>query len=231
MGYALLYNVKKENLGNQVFEQLKEMIFNGEFPPGERIIESEVADSIGISRTPVREALHKLEAERFIIHLPKGGYVVKGMSLSEIKEIFDIRVILESFAGFLAAKRCNDKEILPLEKKLEEFEKYLIKNDLKELTRVNTEFHELLYALSRSPRLVKMIHNLRDDIYSLRKIILNSVDMAHLSNKDHREIIKAIKKKEAKKTENLVRDHVLRGKEFVINEIRKGNANVNQYYF
>jgi len=78
---------------------------------------------------------------------------------------------------------------------------------------------------------VKMIHNLRDEIYFLRKIILHSVDMARLSNKDHREIIKAIKKREAKKVERLVRDHILRGKEFVINEMRKGNVIVNHHYF
>ena len=222
MGYALLYNVKKENLGNQVFEQLKEMIFKGELAPGKRIIESEVADSIGISRTPVREALHKLEAERLLMHLPKGGYVVKGMSLSEIQETFDIRIILESFAGFLAAKRCNDKEILPLEKKLEEFEKYLIKNDLKELTRVNTEFHELLYALSKSPKLIKMINNLRDEIFLLREILLDSMKMASLSHDDHKEMIKAIKNREAKKVERLIKEHILRGEDFVIKEMKKG---------
>jgi DNA-binding GntR family transcriptional regulator len=114
---------------------------------------------------------------------------------------------------------------------MEEFQRYLDKHDLKELPRINTEFHELLYALSRSPRLVKMIHNLRDEIYFLRKIILHSADMARLSNKDHGEIIKAIKKREAKKVERLVRDHILRGKEFVINEMRKGNTDINQYYF
>ena len=222
MGYALLYNVKKENLGNQVFEQLKEMIFKGELAPGKRIIESEVADSIGISRTPVREALHKLEAERLLMHLPKGGYVVKGMSLSEIQETFDIRIILESFAGFLAAKRCNDKEILPLEKKLEEFEKYLAENDYKELTRVNTEFHELLYALSKSPKLIKMINNLRDEIFLLREILLDSMEMASLSHDDHKEMIKAIKNREAKKVERLIKEHILRGEDFVIKEMKKG---------
>jgi DNA-binding GntR family transcriptional regulator len=76
-----------------------------------------------------------------------------------------------------------------------------------------------------------MIHNLREEIYFLRKIILNSEDMAQLSNKDHREIIKAIKKREAKKVERLVREHILRGKKFVINEIRKGNVSINHCYF
>jgi len=213
--------VKKENFGDQVFEQLKKMILDGVFRPGNRIIESEVAESIGISRTPVREALHKLEAERLIVRLPKGGYVVKGMSMGEIEEIFDIRVILESFAGYLAAERWNDNEIAPLEDKLEEFEKYLMINDLKELTRLNTEFHELLYALSKSPKLIEMINNLRDEIFLLREILLESMKMGTLSHNDHKEIIKAIKNREAKTVERLLKEHILRGKDFVIMEMKK----------
>jgi DNA-binding GntR family transcriptional regulator len=224
-------SLKRENLSYQVFEQIKEMIVRGEIPAGKRMIESEIAESMGISRTPVREAVHKLEAEGLLKPLPKGGYVVRGLDICDIEETFEIRSILESFASYLAAQRHSNKEIVPLEEKIEEFQGYLDKHDLKELARINTEFHELLYALSRSPRLVKMIHNLRDEIYFLRKIILHSVDMAHLSNNDHKEIIKAIKRREAKKVERLVRDHILRGKEFVINEIRKGTIDVNQYYF
>jgi len=224
-------SLKRENLGNQVFEQVKEMIVRGEIPAGKRMIESEIAESMGISRTPVREAVHKLGAEGLLKPLPRGGYVVRGLALPDIEETFEIRSILESFAAYLAANRHSSKEILPLEKKMEEFQRYLDRDDLKELTRINTEFHELLYALSRSQKLIKMIHDLRDEIYFLRKMILNSVDMARLSNKDHREIIKAIKKREDKKVEKLVRDHILRGKEFVINEIRKGNVSINHHSF
>jgi len=224
-------SLKRENLGNQVFEQVKEMIVRGEIPAGKRMIESEIAESMGISRTPVREAVHKLGAEGLLKPLPRGGYVVRGLDISDIEETFEIRSILESFAAYLAANRHSYEEILPLEEKIEEFQRNLDRNDLKELAQVNTEFHELLYALSRSQRLIKMIYNLRDEIYFLRKIILNSVDMARLSNKDHREIIKAIKKREAKKAETLVRDHILRGKEFVINEIRKGNVSINHHSF
>jgi len=226
-----LSTLKKENLGNQVFEQVKEIIVRGEIPAGKRMIESEIAASMGISRTPVREAVHKLEAEGFLRALPKGGYVVRGLSLSDIEETFDIRSILESFAAYLAAIRYRDEELLPLDDKIEEFQRHLDRQDLKELTSINTDFHELLYALSRSPRLIKMIHGLRDEIFLLRKVILNSEEMAYLSNKDHKEIIKAIRKREAKKVEMLVREHILRGKEFVLNEIKKGNLGINQYSF
>lgn len=215
--------LKKENLGNQVFERVKGMILRGEIPAGKRIIESDIANFMGISRTPVREAVHKLEAEGFLNALSKGGYVVRGLSLSDIEETFDIRSILESFAAHLAAIRYTDEELLPLNDKIEEFQRHLDRHNLKELARINTDFHELLYALSRSPRLIRMIHGLRDEIFLLREVILHSEEMARLSNKDHKEIIRAIRKREVKKVEMLVREHILRGKEFVLNEIKKGN--------
>ena len=218
--------LKKENLGNQVFEQFKGMILSGEFPPGKRVVESEIATSMGISRTPVREALHKLKAERLLKPLPKGGYAVRGLSLSDIEETFDIRIVLESFAGCLAAKRHEKQDLDPLEEKLMEFERNLAENNLKELTRINTEFHEILYDLSKSPRLIKMINDLRDEIFLLRNILLKSKDMARLSNKDHKAMIMAIKKREASEVERLIREHLIRGKEFVVNKIKKGDLNI-----
>jgi DNA-binding GntR family transcriptional regulator len=218
--------LKKENLGGQVFEQIKGMILRGEILPGRRMIESEIASLMGISRTPVREAVHKLEAEGLLTPLPKGGYVVRGLTLSDIEDTFDIRSILESFAGYLAATRHTEDELIPLEVKIDEFQRYLNRGDLKRLAMVNTEFHEVLYAMSKSPRLIKMIHGLRDEIYFLRKIILNSEKMAHLSNKDHREIVESIKNRKAKRVEMLLREHISRGKEFVLHEIKKGSVSI-----
>jgi DNA-binding GntR family transcriptional regulator len=80
--------------------------------------------------------------------------------------------------------------------------------------------------MSKSPRLIKMIHGLRDEIYFLRKIILNSETMARLSNKDHREIVESIKNREAEKVEMLLREHISRGKEFVLDEIKKGSVSI-----
>jgi len=226
-----LGSIKRERLGTQVFEQVKGMILRGEIPPGRRIIENEVADSMGISRTPVREAVQRLAAEGFLNTLPKGGYAVRGLTVSGVEETFDIRSTLESFAAFLAAKRFTDEELLPLEEKIDEFQRCLDGNDLSKLTRINTDFHDLLYALSRSPRLIKMIHDLRDDIFLLRKVILNSADMARLSNKDHQEMIKAMEKRDSAKVERLVKKHILRGKEYILQAVSKRDPNVTQYFF
>jgi DNA-binding GntR family transcriptional regulator len=225
-GPALIRPLKKENLGSQVFEQLKGMILRGEISPGRRMIESDIALSMGISRTPVREAVHKLEAEGLLMPLSKGGYAVRGLTISDIEDTFDIRSILESFAGYLAAKRHTEGEMVALEMKIDEFQRYLDRGDLKRLSAVNTEFHEALYALSRSHRLIKMINGLKDEIEFLRNIILNSEEMARLSNRDHREIVEAIKQRDAGKVERQLKEHILRGKEFVLNEIKKGTVSI-----
>jgi DNA-binding GntR family transcriptional regulator len=226
-----LGNIKRESLGTQVFEKVKGMILRGEIPPGIRIIENELADSMGISRTPVREAVHRLAAEGFVNTLPKGGYAVRGLTVSGVEETFNIRSTLESFAAFLAAKRFTDEELVPLEEKIDEFQRCLDGNDLSKLTHINTEFHDLLYALSRSPRLIKIIDDLRDDIFLLRKVMLNSADMARLSNKDHREMIKAMKKRDSGKVEELVKKHILRGKKYFLEKVSKGDPSVTKYFF
>ncbi len=202
------------------------MILRGEIRPGRRIVENEIALSMGISRTPVREAVHKLEAEGLLTPLSRGGYAVRGLTVSDIEDTFDIRSILESFAGYLAATRHSEGELITLELKIDEFQRYLDRGDLKRLSAVNTEFHEALYELSRSHRLIKMIHGLKDEIHFLRNIILNSEEMARLSNRDHREIVEAIRQRDAKKVERQLKEHIVRGKEFVLNEIKKGTVSI-----
>ena len=96
------------------------------------------------------------------------------MSLSreDIEETFGIRCVLESYAGGLAARKHREDELEPLEEKIRAFKTCLKKGNVDYLPRINTEFHNLLYALSRSPKLIKMINDLRDDIFRFRKILL-----------------------------------------------------------
>jgi len=147
--------------------------------------------------------------------------IVRGIPDFEPLAVDKVRYVGQEVAAVAA-----EDELIALEVKIDEFQRYLDRGDLRRLATVNTEFHEALYELSRSPRLIKMIHGLRDEIYFLRKIILNSEEMARLSNKDHREIVEAIKKREAKKVERQLREHIVRGKDFVLNEIKKGNVSI-----
>jgi DNA-binding GntR family transcriptional regulator len=201
----------RKSLGEHVFDSLKQAIIRGNMSPGEWLVESHIADTLGISRTPVREAIHKLEREGLIERQPRGGFTVLGLTRDDIEETFGIRAVLEGYAARLAALKHQEKELVPLKRKIEEFEKCLEKKQTDNLTRINTEFHELLYALSKSPKLVHMINGLTDQIYRFRQIILKETKMAKISNDDHKQMLDFIRKRDADGVEALVRDHIARG--------------------
>ncbi|MFO7984313.1 MAG: GntR family transcriptional regulator [Desulfatiglandaceae bacterium] len=208
----------RQSLGQSVYEKLKFAIVQGDFDPGSRVVESRVADALGISRTPVREAIHKLEREGLLHQDPKGGFFVKGLTRADIEETFGIRSVLESYAAKLAARRYLKDELNPLEEKIGAYQVCLDRGNLEALPSINTEFHDLLYGLSRSPKLIKMINDLREQIYRFRLVILKIFPMAQLSNQDHRLMLKAIKDRDAEGVERLTRAHILRGQEIVLKE-------------
>lgn len=210
---------ERKPLGHYVFENLKHAIVRGDFSPGNRLVESRIAEAMGISRTPVREAIHKLEREGLIKKLPQGGFYVLNLSREEVEETFGIRSVLESYAARLAATKHKKEELEPLEEKIEEFQYHLNRGEIEALPQINTEFHALLYAMSRSPRLIKMINDLKDQIYRFRRIILKIEMMAKTSNDDHRQMLSAMKKRDADRVEMLVKQHILRGQKIVLKEL------------
>ncbi|MCD6304824.1 MAG: GntR family transcriptional regulator [Deltaproteobacteria bacterium] len=209
---------ERRSLGQGVYERLKQAIIQGDLGPGSRVVESRLAGIFGISRTPVREAIHKLEREGLLRQETNRGFFVEGLGRSDIEETFGIRSILESYAARLAALRHEEGELHPLEAKLMVYQEHLDQGDLGSLPQINTEFHDLLYGLSRSPRLIKMINDLRDHIYRYRVVILKVREMAELSHADHRHMLGAMKDRDADRVERLVKDHLLRGQEIVLKE-------------
>jgi len=209
---------ERRSLGQGVYERLKQAIIQGDLGPGSRVVESRLAGVLGISRTPVREAIHKLEREGLLRQDANRGFFVEGLGRSDIEETFGIRSVLESYAARLAAVRHEEGELQPLEAKLKAYQEHLDEGDLGSLPQINTEFHDLLYGLSRSPRLIKMINDLRDHIYRYRVVILKVREMAELSHADHRHMLAAMKHRDADEVERLVKDHLLRGQEIVLKE-------------
>jgi len=209
----------RKPLGQHVFEKLKQAIIRGDLAPGDRIVEIQVAEALDISRTPVREAIHKLEREGLLKKLPKAGFTVMSLSREDIEETFGIRSVLESYAAGLAALKHREDELTPLEEKIREFKTCLRKAEVDDLPRINTEFHNLLYALSRSPKLIKMINDLRDQIFRFRKILLKMDHMPEASNEDHRKMLLAIRDRDVAKVEELVREHISRGRKTVLKAI------------
>jgi len=215
---------ERKSLGQYVFESLKQAIVRGDIAPGDWLVESHIAEVLGISRTPVREAIHKLERERLIERQPRGGFTVLGLNRDDIEETFGIRSVLEGYAARLATIKHQQKELKPLEEKIEEFQNCLVKKRMDALPGVNTEFHDLLYALSKSPRLIHMIAGLRDQIFRFRQMILKDDQKAKISNEDHKQMLNSMRKRDAERVEKLVRDHILSGQELVLKEFDRDRS-------
>ena len=212
---------ERRSLGQSVYENLKEAIVEGTLVSESRVVETRLAEALGISRTPVREAMHKLEREGLLRQDPKGGFYVIGLTRADIEEAFGIRSVLESYAARLATIRHQEGELAPLEEKLADYEVCLEQGRVDKLPSINTDFHDLLYGLSRSPKLVKMINDIRVQIFRFRQVILKIEAMARVSNRDHRLMMVAIRARQTDRVEQLVREHILRGQDIVLREFDK----------
>ncbi len=218
-----------KSLREQVYKRLKDNILTGVLEAQTRLVEEKIAAQLGTSRTPVREAIQKLEKEGLIYKLPKGGFAVRSITEEDLEEVFEIRSMLEGYAGYLATLRITDEELSILEEIVRRGEERLEKGDLEALVPLNTEFHERLYKASKSRILCSLINDLRDFIYRFRVIIFKYPNLAEISLRDHREMIELMRLKKGKKVEALIKKHILRGKKLIKEKIReegkiKGNG-------
>lgn len=216
---------RRKSLGQHVYQDLRQAILRGEIFSGSRLVENRIAEAMGISRTPVREAIHKLEREGLIVQRQTGGFAVIGINRKDIEEIFGIRSALESYAAGLAALRHEPGELTPLDNKINDFQNYLNEGRLDKLVKINTEFHQLLYALSGNTRLIRMIGTLQDQFHRFRKIILEKASLAQASNEDHRQMLVYIRRRDVEETESLVKKHILKGQQAVLADFDKVDNN------
>jgi len=213
---------KKKSLREEVYESLRKSILHGKLKAGQRLIEEQLADQIGISRTPVREAFHKLERDDLVVRLPKGGFAVREFSKEDVEEIFGIRSALESYASYLATLHITSDKLSLLEKKIEESEKALDNGDDEKVIQLHTDFHDILYKSCKSKKLIEMIDNFHDYFYGYRSALLQSSTGFKNSIVDHRRILEAMIKKNPRLVERLARNHLERGKNLVLKEIKEG---------
>lgn len=191
-----------------VFESLREAIISGQLRPGERMMEIQLAEEMGVSRTPVREAIRKLELEGLVVMIPRKGAYVAGLSMKDIADVFEIRGALEGLAAQLAAERITENE-------LEEMERYLVKiseeieiGDINRVVETDTDFHTLLYKASRNNRLVQIISNLREQIQRFRTTSLSYPGRMKIALEEHRKIVEAISARDVELARNLAQEHI-----------------------
>lgn len=213
---------RSSTIREELFNILRKRILTGEAPPGTRLIESKLAEDIGTSRTPVREALHSLERENLLKSIPRVGYVVREISDEEVEEIIEIRVVLETLAAKWAAARITKPQLKRLEKILEVTNRCVQRKETSGVVELDTEFHEIICKASGSKRIVEMGQTLRDHMLRFRMISLRVPEIAGRANEGHGKIVEAIKKEDFKAIEAAVRYHMDFTKRDIIYTIREG---------
>lgn len=189
-----------------VFETLRDAIITGQLKPGERLMEVQLAEELGVSRTPVREAIRKLELEGLVVMVPRKGAYVADISTKDVAEVFEIRAALESLAAGLAAERITQEELEELHRILETESTENL--DLETLIEVDTAFHEVIYKASRNERLVQIISNLREQIQRFRSITLAKPGRMKDVLKEHKQIVEAISQGDVALARQLAQQHI-----------------------
>ena len=212
---------KKGPLRDHVYTSIKNAIITAQRAPNERLIEETIAADMGTSRTPVREALQKLEKEGLIFRRPQTGFVVKGVAEEEVEDILDLQCVLEGHAGRLAASRITEDELRSLNDLISRQEDCLMNSDTETFIRLDGEFHDALHRAAKNARLYDLVQGLRDSIDRYRVIVFRSQAGLHLSVKDHKEMVSLMRTKNGRKIEKLIRTHLIRGKSIIKKTIRR----------
>ena len=191
-----------------VCETLRDAIRRGVLKPGERLMEIQLAEELGVSRTPVREAIRKLELEGYVIMMPRRGTYVANLSIRDVNEVFEIRTSLESLASGLAAERITDEELDHLQRLLVQIGMYIEQGDIEKIVEVDTEFHGLLYQASRNQRLIGIISNLREQLTQFRKTSMSFPGRLKATLEEHRAIVDAIAQGDVKAAQTAAEHHM-----------------------
>lgn len=191
-----------------VFESLRDAIMAGKLKPGERLMEIQLAEDLGVSRTPVREAIRKLELEGFVVMIPRKGAYVAGISMKDIADVFEIRGALEGLAASLAAERATEEEIEEMERELVRISDCIEQDDLGALVQVDTDFHAILFRASRNDRLIQILSHLREQIQRFRTASLARPGRNRIALDEHKEIVEALSKRDPDLSRARAMEHI-----------------------
>lgn len=207
-------------LRDVVFENLREAIVEGRLQPGQRLMEVQLAEQLGVSRTPVREAIRKLELEGLVIMLPRKGAYVANMSLKDMIDVLEIRATLEGLAASLAAERISDEDLNKLRKISEEFKESLLnKSNLEEILKKDVEFHECIFNAAKNSKLTQLINSLWEQVYRFRVTYVSNYDTSVSLIEEHAQILDALVKGDSELAKKYAIDHIEKAEAFIINTI------------
>lgn len=195
-------------LRDVVFNTLRQAILKGELEPGERLMEIQLADRLGVSRTPVREAIRKLELEGLVLMIPRKGAEVAKISEKNLRDVLEVRRSLEELAIELACQRMTEEDFEALEKAQEAFQLAVEAGDSMNIAETDEHYHDIIYNGTGNIRLVQILNNLREQMYRYRLEYIKDAEKRQILLAEHNRILKAVKARQVADAKVAIREHI-----------------------
>lgn len=196
-------------LRDVVFNTLREAILKGELKPGERLMELQLASKLGVSRTPIREAIRMLEQEGLAVTIPRKGAEVAKMTEKDMEDVLQVREALDELAAAIACEEITKEELEELKHTMHEFEEYTKTGDVKRIAEADVRFHDIIYQATDNPKLVSMLSNLREQMYRYRLEYIKDEKNYPTLIKEHSEIVEGLSNKDKARVTAAMHMHVV----------------------
>lgn len=196
------------SLRSRIYDKLRNDILNGVYEPGDSLIEMKLAEELGVSRTPVREAIRQLELEGLVKSIPNKGVVVEGVTEQDINDIYEIRKLIEGLAARWATEKMTKDKLKDLKDTLDLMEFYTLKGETDKISVMDTKFHDIIFQACDSKPLRSVLTNLHHFIQRARLVSIGVSGRAQNALKEHQKIYEAIYNKDANAAEKAVQKHI-----------------------
>lgn len=204
-----------------VFNTLRDAILKGELEPGEHLMEVQLAGKLGVSRTPIREAIRQLQAEGLVVMTPRKGAVVAEITKEDLTDVLEVRKTLEKFAVELACININDEELKSLHQCHEIFKAALEQKDLTDIANKDEGFHDVIYSATRNKRLIQILNNLREQIYRYRLEYIKDDEKWFTLIDEHDKLIRAIEEKDVETAKEVIEAHINNQEQTILENLKK----------
>ncbi len=205
-------------------EMIRQAIVDGRLAPGQRLTEERLARELGISRTPVREALKVLQSEGLVDAAPNRSATVRAYEPGDLEDIYQLRALLEGYAARRAAGRLSEEKLLALRASCERFEAMSPADDLREVVRENFVFHNTILEAAGSTRLSGMVRQVVELPLVYKSYVWYSPEQARISQHYHRQITRALERRDAERAELVMKEHVLEARDVLIAHVEEVRA-------
>ncbi len=212
-------------LRDVVFNTLRQAILTGELKPGERLMEIHLANRLGVSRTPIREAIRKLELEGLVTMIPRRGAEVAQITEKSMKDVLEVRRTLDALSAELACERISPEEEEALQKACQAFEDAVKTKDTKAIAKADVAIHDIIAAATGNQRLIQLINNLAEQMYRYRFEYIKDATQHERIIQEHRIIYESIVKKDKEAASEMAKTHIDNQEKAVIARIRMEQSN------